>query len=405
MITKIDKIRRFLKKNPTATLSEVAVATGGDTTKSAFRTQVWVARRDVGAKVVRESSKKDLVFPSFEDVQANLFKFLRAPHTATEIAALLNTTVKHAEKLLLKMSKKYELSQVASMGVMISRPSFGRISIPATKSDWLKVGLIGDTHLCCEEERLDALHAYYDTCAEEGVTSVFHAGNIVDGYIQKINGQSVKDATIDGQVQYVIDNYPVRKGITTYFVTGDDHEGWWMQTSGINFGKYLEMAARAQGRTDLVYMGHVEADVELKTAGGSAIMKVAHPGGGTSYARSYTSQKIVESFQGGEKPHILVLGHYHVFNYINERNVHVVQLPGFQDQTIFARKKRLRMEIGGVIAEIRQNKADGSILDFKVWPKMYFDRAYYRPFIRSDVKLVSGRYILEKDVVKFHPAP
>lgn len=279
--------------------------------------------------------------------------------------------------------------------IELPRPVFGHLPLNVCDSgDWLRFGLLGDTHLCCKQERLAELHNFYDLMEREGITRAFHAGNIVDGYIPKINGDSVFDPSIDGQCQYVIDNYPKRKELTTYFITGDDHEGWW-QKEGFNFGGYLQYLAHDQDRQDLQYIGHVEADVELKSkTGNSTIIKVQHPGGGSSYARSYTGQKQVEAFEGGEKPNILVQGHYHVSNYMNDRNIHVISLPGWQDQTIFARKKRLRMEIGGAILEFKRNPEDGTITRCRVEFVRYFTRGYYKRYLTSDVKILKGKLVL-----------
>ena len=272
---------------------------------------------------------------------------------------------------------------------------FGRIPIDVFDgAPWTRFGLVSDTHLCCREERLDALHAQYDLFVQEGIKDVFHGGNIVDGYVSKINGGSVLDTTIDGQAQYVIDNYPVRPGIVTHFITGDDHEGWW-QKQGFNFGAYLELLAKNQGREDLHYVGHVEGDVELKCGKFSQVMKIQHPGGGSAYARSYKGQKMVESFQGGEKPAILVQGHYHVSGYSFDRNVHIVGMPGFQDQTIFGRKKHLRFEIGGAIIEFKMSPKTGAITRLRVEFNMYFDRGFYKPFLVSDRKFCKNHLVID----------
>lgn len=277
----------------------------------------------------------------------------------------------------------------------LEKPKFGYLPLSIIDdSEWVRIGLVADTHLCCNESRLDVLHTQYDLFKKEGITTVLHAGNIVDGYVPRINGGSVLCTGIDDQAQYVIDEYPQRDGIITHFITGDDHEGWWMK-EGFNFGAYLDMLAREQGRNDLHYIGHVEADVEIKTGDASTIIKVQHPGGGSSYARSYAGQKQVEAFQGGEKPHILVQGHYHVSNYSIDRNVYIIGMPGFQDQTIFARKKRLRMEIGGAILEFKVNRKDGSVPRCRVEFSLFFDRAYYRPFLRSDKKVLKGHLVLK----------
>lgn len=273
---------------------------------------------------------------------------------------------------------------------------FTRLPLPVINhGDWIHLGLVGDTHLCCKEERLAELHAQYDLFAAEGIRTVLHAGNPVDGYIPKINGGSVYCSSIDGQTEYFIDNYPARKGITTYYITGDDHEGWWMK-EGFNWGAYLQLRARQEGRRDLVYAGHVEADIELRIGRKPTIIKLQHPGGGSSYARSYTGQKQVESFEGGEKPHILVQGHYHVSNHMVERNIHVVSLPGFQDQTIFARKKRLRMEVGGAILSFKVNLDDGTVTRCRVEYNHYFTRGYYKAYLKSDARVLKGHITLKR---------
>ena len=275
-------------------------------------------------------------------------------------------------------------------------PKFGRLELDVINSgDWVTFGLVADTHLACREERLAELHLQYDLFLSEGITQVFHAGNIVDGYVPRINGSSVFETSIDGQCQYVIDNYPARAGLTTYFITGDDHESWWMK-EGFNFGGYLMYLAKDQGRNDLQYIGHIESDVEVKTRGAkrSTIIKIQHPGGGSAYARSYAGQKQIESLEGGEKPDILVQGHYHCSNYMQERNVHVIDLPGFKDQDIFARKKRLRTEVGGAILSFKVNPDDGSVTRCRVEIDRYFTRGYYKKYLKSDEKILKGHLVI-----------
>jgi hypothetical protein len=319
----------------------------------------------------------------------------------------LFTTVEHARNVVRTMrgacGKRERISvgkkilppqeldiAVKARPLRLPRPKFGALSLDLINSgNFASFGLVADTHLCCKEERLGELHLHYDLMEREGITSVFHAGNIVDGHIAKINGGSVFRTSIDGQIDYVIDNYPKRKGITTYFITGDDHEGWW-QKDDFNFGAYLSLRAKDDGRNDLVYIGHIEADVKLKIGRKPTMIKIQHPGGGSAYARSYTGQKQVEAFEGGEKPSILVQGHYHVSNYMNERNIHVISMPGFQDQTIFARKKRLRMEVGGVILQIKVNPADGSVTRCRVEFNRFFTRSYYKRYLRSDARVIKG---------------
>jgi predicted phosphodiesterase len=318
-------------------------------------------------------------------------------YTRADLADKLGLSAKELDTVVAELSKKTDIT--FSEGLLsLSRPEFGKLSIRVFGAGFRRFGLVADTHLACREQRLEELHAQYDLFEREGITRVFHAGNLVDGYVPRLNGESALVTTPDGQAQYAIDHYPARKGITTYFITGDDHEGWWIKT-GFNWGRDLEREALAQGRAGLRYLGHVEADIEFKSGAGAAIVKIQHPGGGSAYARSYTAQKQVEAFEGGEKPHVLVQGHYHVSNYMQDRGVHVVNLPGFQDQTVFARKKRLRMEVGGAICEFTQDDA-GAVARFRIEFNRFFTRTYYKRFLTSDAKAIKGHLVVADRAVR-----
>jgi hypothetical protein len=102
-----------------------------------------------------------------------------------------------------------------------------------------------------------------------------------------------------------------------------------------------------------------------------------HPGGGSAYATSYTVQKLVESYSGGGKPAVLLAGHYHKLEFINVRNVWAIQTGCVQDQTPFARKKRLQYSIGAGVAELEQDAETGAIVGCTVEMWNYFDRGYY----------------------------
>ena len=287
---------------------------------------------------------------SDKELQGIVRKMLsKSAMTTSSIAKALDTDTDTVRAVLEDLDVEFHGGMVT-----LNKPGRGEIPLDIFGNGWQTFGLVADTHLGSRLSREAELHATYKIFEREGITQVFHAGNLVDGYVQRINGSEVHCSSIDDQTQYAIDNYPRIPGITTNYITGDDHEGWW-QKEGFNWGKYLEMLAREQGREDLRYIGHVEGDVELRHEGGTAVMKIQHPGGGSAYARSYTQQKQIEAFEGGEKPQILIQGHYHVSNHMHDRGVHVVSMPGFQDQTIFARKKRLRMEVGGAIMRFQQN--------------------------------------------------
>lgn len=238
-----------------------------------------------------------------------------------------------------------------------------------------KFGVVADTHLNSKFERLDILNSLYDIFEKEKITTVLHGGNWIDGEA-KFNKHDLINHGMTKQINYFIKNYPQRKGIKTLIISGDDHEGWYWSREGINIGEYLEMKAAKAGRKDLINLGYVEADIDLKASEGIAKMRVMHGGGGTAYAMSYTPQKMIESFQGGEKPAILLLGHYHKADYMFYRDVHCLQLGTTQNQTTFMRKKKIQAHMGGWIIEFQQSK-DGAINRFKSEWIPFFNENYY----------------------------
>jgi len=220
--------------------------------------------------------------------------------------------------------------------------------------EWREFGFITDTHLCSRFERLDVLEAAYDEYAKRGISCVYHGGNIVDGEWDN-NRYELKAHGITDQALYCLDHYPQRRDITTYYITGSCHEGWWLKREGIDFGRYLQFEARDRGRDDLVYLGFLEADIVLRSSRGntSNFMRLFHPGGGSSYAISYVTQKIVESLSGGEKPSLMLVGHFHKSMYHMVRNVHVIQGGCFSGNTYIetktGRKKIKDVEVGDLV--------------------------------------------------------
>lgn len=104
---------------------------------------------------------------------------------------------------------------------------------------------------------------------------------------------------------------------------------------------------------------------------------ISRAGGGTGYAISYRPQKIIESYEGGEKPAVLLMGHYHKLDVGLVRNVWYVQTGCGQDQTPFMRQKAIEAHVGGVIVEMEQDPETGAITRFCPNVIRYFNRSFY----------------------------
>jgi len=80
-----------------------------------------------------------------------------------------------------------------------------------------------------------------------------------------------------------------------------------------------------------------------------------HPDGGSSYAISYKSQKIIESLEGGHKPNVLLIGHFHKSEYIFYRNIHCIQAGTLEGQTKFMKGNHLSAHKGFWLLDIESN--------------------------------------------------
>ena len=284
--------------------------------------------------------------------------------------------IREALELLAKEGKNIRIAGNGfSVGTDIPKAAPTVIDSQHTVGKTIRFGFVSDNHLCSRYERLDVLNALYDIYKKEGITTVYNGGNMIDGEAN-FNKFDIHTYGLEGQVDYLVQKYPQRDGIKTLFITGDDHEGWYVQREGINIGQTMQSRAREAGREDLVYLGHMEHDIVLKTKKGQSVIRLIHAGGGSSYATSYTAQKITESYQGGEKPQVLVIGHYHKAEYGFPWEVHCVQGGCTEDQTPFMRKKRLSAHVGGWIIELTQAE-NGTIIRFKAEWIPFFDRGFY----------------------------
>jgi len=215
------------------------------------------------------------------------------------------------------------------------------------QSEPIRFGLVSDTHLGSLFANTDLLDFAYDYFAEEGITQVYHSGDILAGE-HMYRGQEYELAYIgaDTQILNCIEHYPRREGIITHFITGNHDHSYWKR-AGISVGEKIE----AQ-RSDMIYLGMDEADVILESGGNSIVLRLFHPAKGTAYAISYQIQKFIESLSGGHKPNIACIGHYHKTEYLFYRNIHAFQSGCVEHQTPFMRGRNIAAMMGFWIIEV-----------------------------------------------------
>lgn len=306
----------------------------------------------------------------------------RGPMTLSELGEMMGISARKVESSIAGMRERGVMitgypGDVYEMTTTDALEPGSHVIKGDPRAEWTHHFLVlSDNHLCNRNARLDVLNAAYDYAERHGITIALNAGNYIDGEARFNKTELIVAPGMDNQMDYFIQEYPHRKGIKTLFIDGDDHEGWYAQREGIIPGQYLQMKAEKAGRHDLEYLGYSEADIALKCGSGESVARVLHPGGGSAYATSYTAQKIVESYQGGEKPAVLFIGHYHKLEYGYPREVHCLQTGTTEDQSLFMRKKKIAAHLGFWDVRIKQD-ARGIVTDFVPHVHTFFDRGFY----------------------------
>lgn len=222
----------------------------------------------------------------------------------------------------------------------------GKIKVESRYDCHLRFAILGDTHIGSLYFSEAALHAFADHCKREGVTAIYHAGDVIDGH-RVYRGQEfeLRDLGLEAQLDRLEKVWPT--GFKTHFITGN-HDASFKALAGVSVGTLIE-----QRRDDMIFLGEDQAQVQFQTPSGQYTLGLLHPGGGSSYALSYRPQKIIDALEGGAKPNMLVIGHHHKAEFLPAyRNVAAIQAGTTQRQTPFMARGGLAAHVGGWIVDV-----------------------------------------------------
>lgn len=215
-------------------------------------------------------------------------------------------------------------------------------------TETIRFAIIGDTQIGSKYTQLTHLHNFYDLCAREGIKTVYHTGDLIEGLKMRVGHEyEIYEVSADEMRDDVVANYPKREGITTHFITGN-HDASIYKHVGYDIGQAIAFL-----RPDMKYLGRDCAVVYITP---NCTLELRHPWDGTAYALSYKPQKMIEAMESDSKPNILAIGHYHKAEYIFHRNVHALQTGCFQGQTPFTRGKGISISLGGWIVTVKVDR-------------------------------------------------
>lgn len=229
----------------------------------------------------------------------------------------------------------------------------------------VKYLVFGDTHIGNKNYDSKLMTHAANMAKKEKVDFAIHTGDIMDGWYQN-RPQAIfeQDAIgLDQQFKKTVIELG-QLDVPLYFITGNHEYNTFMRGAGIEVGTYLEDKLNDKGM-DVHFLGNAEGDIKLSSG---AVIKNMHPDGGTAYAISYKSQKLVESLESGKKPAVLNIGHFHKAEYIYYRNIHTFQTGTLMGQTKFMRGKQIPAHMGFWIVDL-YTRAGGQV--DKIVPQFY----------------------------------
>ena len=233
----------------------------------------------------------------------------------------------------------------------LHKPSGGAVNYEI-KGDWWKVAVVSDLHVGSNVFREEPLIAFIKYALDNGVETFLFPGDILDGtkvykgqeYEQNIPG-------IDGQIKYFTQMFPqIPKA---FFITGN-HEYSAFKNIGKDIGQDI-----SRERKEFQYLGCMEGRININ----GVPIELYHPQGSGAYALSYKLQKRIESYVPGDKPRILLVGHYHQSMEMTIRNVTGYMCGSWQGPNTFSRALNLTNVTGGWILEILSS--DGEVKSIK----------------------------------------
>lgn len=221
------------------------------------------------------------------------------------------------------------------------------------KAKTIKIAIIGDTHFGSKYCLEDELELAYDHFAAEGITDVYHGGDLVEGFKQNRVHTFIGNKAIGftDQLEYTVKNYPKRDGITTHIISGN-HDLFFMEDSMAHMIKSI-----VAQRDDMVFLGDEFARVWLTP---KIDLGIVHPNDGVS---SNPFTKLYNYIERADHKlcRIQTIHHYHKNAHIYHRGVDAFFVPSFQLQSPWMNAKNLRSDLGYLILTIKVD-SQGNLL-------------------------------------------
>lgn len=227
--------------------------------------------------------------------------------------------------------------------------------------DHTRIGVFSDCHIGANEFDENFFKHMVSKFKEKKVSRIYHVGDILEGMSGR-DGHIYELSEIGyaAQMEKAVRLFKTLPGDT--FGIDGNHDEWYQKKSdqGVVIGAEMERQVPRYHN-----LGQDEANVKIRP---NITMKLIHPGDGTAYALSYKLQKRIETFTGGQKPDVLLEGHYHKALYLFYRNIHALECGTICGQTRWMRAKNIAAHKCFWIIDIEMGKGGIGSLSPTLYP-------------------------------------
>ncbi len=219
--------------------------------------------------------------------------------------------------------------------------------------DKLKFGVISDTHFGSKYFDKGIYLSAIQEIKKQDCQFICHIGDVTDGMSNRPDHiYQLTHIGYDAQKEYALEL--LNEWDKKWYIVDGNHDSWFTMRSGSYIVKDI-----CKELDDADYVGQNQGDIVIN----DIKIRLFHGLDGSSYATSYRIQKVIESFTGGGKPNLLLLGHTHKALYLFERNVHAISAGALSLQSSWMRGKKLSNHTGFWICELQVD--NGEILGCK----------------------------------------
>jgi len=249
--------------------------------------------------------------------------------------------------ILKKIKDRYtdqELKAIAEGGRIV--PGYGPVPVIDFEGDRIRFGVMSDTHIGSAFFKPEIFESAIKEFKKEKCEFIVHSGDVFEGMSNRPDQiYHLSHIGYSAQLNYGRELFSLWPG-KIYFIDGN-HDRWFIKNTGA-----IIVAELIKELPDAEFLGHDTGDISLK---GKAVLKLWHGEDGNSYAVSYRISKVIESFTGGQKPSMLILGHVHKQAYVFERHVHAISAGCIETQSDWMRSKRIPVHVGFWIIDVWVN--------------------------------------------------